>query len=407
MERPYPRLIITEKAARSLRSGQPWVYAGEVLSGEPPCPDGELTDVYTERGRWQGTGFYNSSSLIRVRILTRNTNDRPDEAFFARRIGYALDYRRQVMGEDFTACRLIFGEADGFPGWTVDRFGDVLVSEILSAGIDRRKDSLFRLLRTALEERGAPVRCIYERNESPQREKEGLASGKGPYIASGLETEPSGVTEIRENGLLFGVDYALGQKTGWFLDQKYNRAAAARLAPGRRVLDCFTHTGSFAIHCAAAGAEHVTAVDVSADALEQARRNAAKNGLEGRIEFLQEDVFELLTRLGDAHCRDYDYIILDPPAFTKSRGTMERAQRGYREINRRAMQILPRGGYLATCSCSRFMTDELFRAMLSDAARDADVRLREIEGRRQAPDHPILWGVPETEYLKFYLFQLI
>ena len=407
MERSFASITITEKGARALRGGHPWVYAGEVLTAADPCPDGEIVDVYTPKGRWLGAGFYNSRSLLRVRLLTRNTNDRMDEAFFRRRIEYALAYRRQVMREDFAACRLIFGEADGFPGWTVDRFGDVLVSEVLSLGVERRRDMLYALLRQTLAEMGAAVRVIYERNESALREKEGMERGKGPYHAEGLESEPSGHAEIRENGLLFDVDYENGQKTGYFLDQKYNRAAAARLAPGRRVLDCFTHTGAFAIHCAAAGAESVTAADVSAEALAQARRNAERNGLGERISFLQADVFELLTKTAESHERPWDYIILDPPAFTKSAATVDAARRGYREINRRAMQLLPRGGYLATCSCSRFMTDELFRAMLSDAARDAAVSLRQIEARQQSPDHPILWGVPETEYLKFYLFQVV
>ena len=407
MERPFAAVTVTEKAARALRGGHPWVYAGEVLTKEQPCADGEICDVYTEKGRWQGAGFYNSHSLIRVRILSRNTNDRMDEAFFRRRVRYAVDYRRQVMGEDFAACRLIFGEADGFPGWTVDRYGDVLVSEVLSLGIEQRRDMLYRLLREELATLGVTVRCIYERNESAIREKEGMTCGKGAYIAPGLEEEPSGHTEICENGIYFDVDYINGQKTGYFLDQKYNRLAAGRLARGRRVLDCFTHTGAFALHCAAFGAERVTAVDISAAALEQAKRNAERNGLTDRMDFLEADVFELLTKLGQSGEKPWDYIILDPPAFTKSGSTVENARRGYREINRRAMQILPRGGYLATCSCSHFMTDELFRAMLADAARDASVQLRQIEARQQSADHPILWGVPETDYLKFYLFQVV
>ena len=367
MERPFASVTVTEKAARALRGGHPWVFAGEVLTKESPCPDGEIVDVYTEKGRWQGAGFYNGRSLIRVRILSRNTNDKMDEAFFRRRVRYALAYRQQVMGEDFAACRLIFGEADGFPGWTVDRYGDVLVSEVLSLGIERRRAMLYALLREELAALGVNVSCIYERNESLIREKEGMTCGKGPYAAPGLETNPSGHAEICENGIYFDVDYINGQKTGYFLDQKYNRAAAGRLA----------------------------------------RRNAERNGLEGRMEFRQADVFELLTELGKSGEKPWDYIILDPPAFTKSGATVENARRGYREINRRAMQILPRGGYLATCSCSHFMTDTLFRAMLADAARDASVQLRQIEARQQSPDHPILWGVPETDYLKFYLFQVV
>ena len=369
MERPFASVAVTEKAARALRGGHPWVFAGEVLTKESPCLDGEIVDVYTEKGRWQGAGFYNSRSLIRVRILSRNTNDKMDEAFFRRRVRYALAYRQQVMGNDFAACRLIFGEADGFPGWTVDRYGDVLVSEVLSLGIERRREMLYALLREELTALGVNVSCIYERNESPIREKEGMICGKGAYAAPGLETSPSGHAAICENGTYFDVDYINGQKTGYFLDQKYNRAAAGHLAHGRRVLDCFTHTGAFALHCAAFGAESVTAVDVSASALEQARRNAERNGLQERVEFRQADVFELLTELGKSGEKPWDYIILDPPAFTKSGATVENARRGYREINRRAMQILPRGGYLATCSCSHFMTDTLFRPMLANAER--------------------------------------
>ena len=407
MERPFSRLTVTEKAARSLRGGHPWVYAGEVLAQGDPCPDGAVVDVYSPKDRWLGAGFYNSRSKIRVRLLSRNTNDRMDEAFFARRVRYALEYRRQVMGPDFADCRLIFGEADGFPGWTLDRFGDVLVSEVLSLGIEQRRDMLYAQVRRELENMGATVRVIYERNESAIRQKEGLSCGKGPYIAPGLESEPSGETEICENGIYYNLDYVNGQKTGFFLDQKYNRAAAARIAPGRRVLDCCTHTGAFALNCAAALAESVTALDVSADALAQARRNAERNGLSDKITFVQADMFDYLTDLAASRERPYDYIILDPPAFTKSSATVEAARRGYREINRRAMQLLTRGGYLATCSCSHFMTNELFRAMLMDAAKDASVSLRQIEERRQSPDHPILWGVPETEYLKFYLFQIV
>ena len=407
MERPFPAIAVSDKAARALRGGHPWVYAGEVLTRGDPCPDGEIVDVFSAKGRWLGAGFYNSRSQICVRVLSRSTNDRMDEAFFDRRIRYAVDYRRRVMGEDFSDCRLIFGEADGFPGWTVDRFGDVLVSEVLCLGIEQRRDMLYARLREALRAHGAEIRVIYERNESAIRSKEGLSCGKGAYAAPGLETDPDGHVEICENGIFYDVDYINGQKTGFFLDQKYNRAAAARLAPGMRVLDCFTHTGAFALNCAAAGAAGVTAVDVSADALSRAEKNARRNGLDGRIEVVQADVFDYLTALAKNREKPFDYIILDPPAFTKSGATVEAARRGYREINRRAMQLLPRGGYLATCSCSHFMTDELFRAMLADAAGDASASLRQIENRRQSPDHPILWGVPETEYLKFYLFQVV
>ena len=409
MERPFSSITVTEKAARSLRGGHPWVFAGEVLTKGDPCPDGEIVDVYTEKGRWQGAGFYNSRSLIRVRILSRNTNDKMDEAFFRRRIRYALAYRQQVMGEDFAACRLIFGEADGFPGWTVDRYGSVLVSEVLSLGIERRRDTLYALLREELSALGVNVTCIYERNESLIREKEGMTCGKGAYRAPGLEDDPSGHVEICENGVYFDVDYINGQKTGYFLDQKYNRAAAGRLARGRRVLDCFTHTGSFGLNCALAGAAEVVSVDISEDAVEMARHNAEKNGVADRMRVECADVFALLRSLAESRANrgKYDYIILDPPAFTKSRDTVKNAYRGYREINTLAMRLLPRGGYLATCSCSHFMPPDQFKRMLHEAADDAHVALRQIEERAQSPDHPILWNVPETEYLKFYLFQIV
>ena len=407
MERDYAGFTVTPKAERSLRAGHPWVYGEEVLSVTRAYAQGDIVDVYSRKGRWLGSGFVNDRSKIRVRLLSRNTNDRFDEAFFLRRIRYALAYRRTVMGEDYRCCRLIFGEADQFPGLTVDRFGDVLVAEVLSLGMELRKELLYRLLLQVLEEQGERIRVIYERSDSSVRIKEGLEPWSGFISLPGLAREGDGHTEITENGLRFDVDYIRGQKTGYFLDQKYNRQAAARLAPGRRVLDCFTHTGAFALNCAAAGAAQVTAVDISPDALEQAKRNAALNGLRDRIDFLQADVFDLLTETAAKGQSPWDYIILDPPAFTKSSATADRAYRGYKEINRRAMQLLPRGGYLATCSCSHFMPAARFEEMLREAAADAQVSLRQIEARQQAPDHPILWGVPETDYLKFYLFQVV
>ncbi len=406
MERDYAKLTVTGKAERSLRRGHPWVYGEEVTAVEGTYENGDIVDVVSARGRWLGAGLVNDNSKIRVRLLSRNTNDRFDEAFFRRRVAYALQYRAAVMGADFSACRLIFGEADQFPGLTVDRFEDVLVAEVLSLGMERRKELICRLLTEELEKLGVSVRVVYERSDSSLRAKEGLESFCGFLSLPGLVTETDGHVIITENGIRYDVDYIRGQKTGFFLDQKYNRQAAARLAGGRRVLDCFTHTGAFALNAAAAGASQVTAVDVSAEALKQARRNAALNGLEDRVEFRQADVFRLLTEAAGGP-RLWDYIILDPPAFTKSGATADAAYRGYKEINRRAMQLLPRGGYLATCSCSHFMPAERFERMLAEAAADADVSLRQIEARQQAPDHPILWGVPETDYLKFYLFQVV
>lgn len=405
--RPYPILTVNEKAARSLRAGHPWVYGAETTGPDQPYQNGDIVDVVSHKGRWLGAGVINDHSKIRVRLLSRNTNDRFDEAFWRRRIQYALDYRKTVMGPDFTCSRLIFGEADHFPGLTVDLFQDILVTEVLSLGMEVRKHILYPLLVELLKDYGVTVRAIYERNEAALRDKEGLPKEKGFYPLPGLATDLDGHLELVENSIRYDVDYINGQKTGFFLDQKYNRRAAAALAPGRRVLDCCTHTGAFALNCAQAGAEHVTAVDISKDAVELTRRNAALNGLSDKVDVQQADVFDLLTTLAQEKKHPYDYIILDPPAFTKSGATVKNAYRGYKEINLKAMKLLPRGGYLATCSCSHFMTPNLFCQMLREAAADAAVSLRQIEDRRQSPDHPILWGVPETEYLKFYLFQIV
>ena len=405
-ERNYPKAVITEKGARWVSDGHPWIYEGEVLSLEA-AENGALVDAASEKGRYLGTGFLSQNSKIRIRLLSRNANDRFDEAFWRRRVRYAWDYRKTVMGEDLGCCRVIFGEADGFPGLTADRFSDLLVTQTLSVGMERIKDLLFPILAETLREDGQQIRGIYERNDVAIRELEGLRPGKGWYKLPGEEPPESTQTEICENGIYYAVDVENGQKTGFFLDQKYNRLAVARLAKGRRVLDCFTHTGSFALNAALGGAEHVTAVDVSESAVEMARRNARRNGLEEGMDFLAADVFDLLPELEKRGGAPYDFIILDPPAFTKSRKTVKGAERGYREINTRAMKLLPRGGYLATASCSHFMPSELFEKMLRAAARDAGVQLRQIEQRQQAPDHPILWNVPETDYLKFYLFQVV
>ena len=402
--RAYSSVTVNKKAELSLRNGHPWVYGEETLSREP-AENGAVVDVFSEKGTYLGSGFYNDKSKILVRIVSRNANDSFDEAFFRRRIRYAIDYRKTVMGEDFSACRLVFGEADGLPGWTVDRFENVLVTEVLSLGIEVRKAMLFSLLLEELGKDGVSIDVIYERNESPLRLKEGLEQGKEYADLPGLKTEGKGLVEITENGIRYEVDYVNGQKTGFFLDQKYNRRAAARLARGRKVLDCFTHTGAFALNCAKAGAASVTAVDVSETALRETERNAALNGLS--VTGLKADVFDLLTELTARKSRDYDYIILDPPAFTKSNATAKNAFNGYKQINRMAMKLLPRGGYLATCSCSHFMYEDQFRRMLLEAAAEADVTVRFIEQRQQGPDHPILPTVPETFYLKFYLMQVL
>ena len=426
--RIYPRIIISKKGTRWTEDGHPWIYEAEVrriedangnaLSEYPE--NGALVDVLSEGGKYLGTGFLSLKSKIRVRILSRNANDLFDEDFWRRRVRYAMDYRKAVMPEDLSACRLIFGEADGFPGLTVVRFNDILVSEVLSFGTELRKDLLYRLLLEELKKDGVSVRGLYERNESAIRELEGLPQEKGWHLPSlsvtGAASDPaclpSPLTEIVENGVRYHVDAENGQKTGFFLDQKYNRRRAAALSEGRRVLDCCTHTGSFALNALHGGAASVTAVDVSRTAIEMAKHNASLNGVDidapdAPISFVVSDVFDYLTELVQSKKHPYDFIILDPPAFTKSRKTRDHAEKGYRELNALAMRVLPRGGYLATASCSHFVTPEEFLSVLTDAARDAGVTLKLIEKRGQAPDHPILPLVPETEYLKFMLFQII
>ncbi|MCD8012684.1 MAG: class I SAM-dependent rRNA methyltransferase [Lachnospiraceae bacterium] len=464
-KRPYTILTVSKKAERSILSGHPWVYDAEIRQVIGTVTNGCLVDVVTSPawskqetaksecresggnpavGKYLGTGFYSEHSKIRVRLLSRNANDKFDAAFWERRIRYAWEYRKTVMGDDIGCCRVIFGEADRFPGLTVDRFNDILVTQTLSYGMELLKPVIFPLLYQVLTGDGQTIRGIYERNDVSIRELEGLKQYKGWYPlenALSLSAAPdihencskypvpdknesrslspvpdhdqlcfhtdSCLTEITENGIVYQVDVENGQKTGFFLDQKYNRQAVARLAAGKRVLDCFTHTGSFALNAARGGAAHVCAVDISESAIEMAKKNAWRNGLDDRMSFRVANVFDLLPQLEQSHEEKYDFIILDPPAFTKSRKTVGNAKKGYKEINLRAMKLLPRGGYLATCSCSHFMSDELFIQMLHGAAADAGVQLRQIEARQQAPDHPILWNVPETDYLKFYLFQVI
>ena len=396
MNRPYAKLTITKKGERAARSGHPWVYGEEVTHVEGTYQTGDIVDVYSDKDRYLGTGFANDISKIRVRIVSRNANDRFDEAFWQRRVKYALDYRKTVMGDkDFACCRLIFGDADDMPGQT------------LCYGMDQVKPVIFKALVDELAAMGVTIRGIYERNDVKVRELDGMEEYKGWYQADFLPQPGSVLTTIDENGILYDVDVENGQKTGFFLDQKYNRLAVAKIAAGKHVLDCFTHTGAFALNAAKGGAASVTAVDISQEAVDMTNENIRRNGLEDIVTAKQANVFDLLTDLADHKCHDYDFIILDPPAFTKSGHTVHNAIRGYKEINLKAMKLLPRGGYLATCSCSHFMRDDLFRRMLHDAAKDAGVRLRQIEGRQQSPDHPILWNVPETNYLKFYLFQVV
>lgn len=403
-ERNFAKVTVTDKGARWLGGGHPWLYESDIAHTDPDAPNGGLVDVVSGKEKYIGTGFLSEASKIRVRLISRNANDRFDADFWRRRAEYAWNYRLRVMGDGICACRVIFGESDGFPGLTVDRFGDILVSQITSYGMEMIKDTVYRVLTEVIRASGETVNGIFERNDLALRTREGLEEGKGWYRAEWLP-EPGGTsTVITENGIKYFVDFENGQKTGFFLDQKFNRLAVARLSHGLRVLDCCTHTGSFALNAARGGAAAVTAVDISEDALSVARRNAAMNGLDGIIDFRAADIFDFLPTVTRG---EYDMVILDPPAFTKSRRTVDNAFRGYREINTRAMRALPRGGYFATCSCSHFMPNPLFVTMLGEAARDADVGLRQIEVRQQACDHPILWNVPETDYLKFYIFQVV
>lgn len=403
-ERNFAKVTVTDKGARWLGGGHPWLYESDIAHTDPDAPNGGLVDVVSGKEKYIGTGFLSEASKIRVRLISRNANDRFDADFWRRRAEYAWNYRLRVMGDGICACRVIFGESDGFPGLTVDRFGDILVSQITSYGMEMIKDTVYRVLTEVIRASGETVNGIFERNDLALRTREGLEEGKGWYRAEWLP-EPGGTsTVITENGIKYFVDFENGQKTGFFLDQKFNRLAVARLSHGLRVLDCCTHTGSFALNAARGGAAAVTAVDISEDALSVARKNAAMNGLDGIIDFRAADIFDFLPTVTRG---EYDMVILDPTAFTKSRRTVDNAFRGYREINTRAMRALPRGGYFATCSCSHFMPNPLFVTMLGEAARDADVGLRQIEVRQQACDHPILWNVPETDYLKFYIFQVV
>lgn len=406
--RSYAKLYLTRKGEKAARGGHPWVYGEEVTHVEGAYKTGDIVDVFSEKDRYLGTGFANDISKIRVRILSTNANDRFDEAFWQRRVQYALEYRQAVMGTtDFSCCRLIFGDADQMPGLTVDRYNDILVVQTLCYGMDQIKPVIFKALLEGLAAMGETIRGIYERNDLKVRELDGMEQYKGWYVSPSISASGMPITTINENGILYEVDVENGQKTGFFLDQKYNRKAVGKLAAGRHVLDCFTHTGAFALNAARGGAASVTAVDVSEDAVRMTEENVRRNGMETVVTVQQANVFDLLTKLVEEKNHLYDFIILDPPAFTKSGHTVHNAMRGYKEINLKAMRLLPRGGYLATCSCSHFMREDLFRRMLHEAAADAGVSLRQIEARQQSPDHPILWNVPETNYLKFYLFQVV
>ena len=425
-QRPFPRVVITRKAARSLAQGHPWVFEGEVLSEEPAPLDGremqngDVVDVVEQNGTWQGAGLISQNSKIRVRIVTRNANDRMDEAFWRRKLAWSWQYRKATMGNralpgaepDTNCCRVLFSEADGFPGLVVDRYEDVLVSQVGTVGMERLRPLLYPALLDVLQSDGQDVCALYERNDVPARDHEGLPRYKGWWTGDGLTAPASARRVIRENGIALEVDFENSQKTGFFLDQKYNRRAVRELATGRRVLDCFCHVGPFALNAAAGGAAFVRGVDVSSTACNLASDNARLNNLTN-VEFTCANVLDYLPELRKDRARlreeggPFDLIVLDPPAFTKSRETANAAARGYRQINEQALRLLPRGGYLATCSCSHFMPAERLARVVAEAAHNAGVQLRQIEERQQAPDHPILVGMPESSYLKFFLYQVV
>ena len=384
---------------RAFKRGGLWIYDNELSGVEGAYEDGDLIRVEDYDGYFLGYGFINRASSIRIRVLSRREQEPVTPAFIKNKVRQAVRYRAQIM--DLSSCRLIFGEADFLPGLTVDKYEDILVVESLALGIDRLKSLILACLIQILTEYNVQIRGIYERSDAKVREKEGMTRSKG-FLSEPFDTK----VQITENGVKYIVDVENGQKTGFFLDQKENRRAMHRICRGAEVLDCFTHTGSFALNAAYAGAAHVTAVDASDLAIAQARENAALNGLQDRVDFLVRDVFELLPELTEAG-KQYDVVILDPPAFTKARDSIKAAARGYREINRRGMSLVKDGGFLATCSCSHFMDPELFRSTIEMAAKDAHVRLRQVEFRTQAPDHPILWSSEESYYLKFYIFQII
>lgn len=394
--RPYKKVVITTKGERSLKLGHPWVYEGEVIQASD-IANGELVDVTDLKDKYLGTGFYNAHSKIRVRVLSQNPNDLYDEAFFKRRLRYAWDYRKAVM-PDLDAVRVIYGEADGLPGLTVDKFHDILVAQVLSLGIDQRKDIIFKALLEIMAADGIKIRGLYERNDVGIRELEGLSEGCGWYTNPHPDETKVIITE---NDIKYIVDFENGQKTGYFLDQKLNRLVVRDLAKKHKVLDCCTHTGSFAMNAYLGGATKVVAMDISAKALEDAQANFKLNGM--KIETEQADVFDYLSTLKN---NDFDFIILDPPAFTKSRQALASALKGYTELNYLAMKALPRGGFLATASCSHLAVEE-FKDSLLQAAIKANVQLKQVVALGAAPDHPELVGVPETKYLAFYLFQVI
>ncbi len=392
--------IVTLKKGegRSFKAGGLWIYDNEIDTIVGTFHNGDIVMVHDFDGYMLGRGFINQNSKIRVRMMTRDKEQLIDEAFIRRRVQAAWDYRKKVV--DTGSCRIIFGEADFLPGIVIDKFSDVLVVESLALGIDRLKPTIVQALKEVLAEDGITIRGVYERSDAKVRLQEGMERFKG-FLGEEFDTN----VEIIENGVKYMVDVRDGQKTGFFLDQKYNRLAMHRFCKDARVLDCFTHTGSFALNAGIAGAKSVLGVDASELAVEQARLNARLNGLEDTVKFECADVFDLLPKL-EEQGEKFDVVILDPPAFTKSRNSIKNATKGYREINMRGMKLVKDGGFLATCSCSHFMDYELFTQTIAQAAKSVRCRLRQVEFKTQAPDHPILWSADESYYLKFYIFQV-
>lgn len=394
-----PVATLKKGEGRMLKAGGLWIFDNEIAKVTDDAVNGELIFVEDFDGYPMGTGFYNNNSKITIRMMSRQKDTVIDEAFLRERVEAAWDYRKNTV--DTSSCRVIFGEADFLPGLVVDKFSDVLVVQSLAMGIDRMKMDIVRLLLETLEKDGIKIRGIYERSDAKVRKQEGMPQVKG-FLSEPFDTK----VQIVENGVKYIVDVEDGQKTGFFLDQKYNRLSIHKICQGKDVLDCFTHTGSFALNAGIAGAKSVLGIDASQLAVDQATENAHLNGLQDVVKFQCEDVFELLPRL-EAEGRKFDVIILDPPAFTKSRSSIKNAVKGYREINLRAMKLLKDGGYLATCSCSHFMDYALFNQTIGQAAKNVHKRLRQVEYRHQAPDHPILWAADESYYLKFYIFQVM
>ncbi len=396
--------IITLKKGegRTIKAGGAWIFDNEIDSVMGTFENGDIVIVHDFDGYMMGRGFINTNSKIRVRMMTRDKEQLIDDDFIRMRVKNAWEYRKSVLlQQDLNCCRVIFGEADFLPGLVIDKYDDVLVVESLALGIDRFKLQIVDFLKEMLIADGFSVRGVYERSDAAVRKKEGLAPYKG-FIGEEFDTN----VEIIENGVHYMVDVVNGQKTGFFLDQKYNRLSIQRLCKGKRVLDCFTHMGTFALNAGLGGAAEVTGLDISEFAVSQATANAKLNGLDSTVKFKQANVLDELPKLADAG-EKYDVVILDPPAFTKSREATKNAMKGYREINMKGLKLVKDGGYLATCSCSHFMTQDLFIKIIGQAAKAAHKRLRQVEFRTQAPDHPILWAADESYYLKFLTFQVV